>query len=191
MRDQQSFQNGALLDIGLGFVSIGQGSEPHGDAPYEITPETAEGSYFENLTGRSQRLQGTATLYLPAKHWAGRHDLRAGIDLDHITYNQEQTLAPVSYLREDGTLQRQSVFLVQPMGGVGASATAAEAASDAMSNSAASFTLFLGYSFTSPASIPNRPPRRAATWPTLGNGKWNASEVHTPGHGAVQQRAGE
>lgn len=110
LRDQQSFQNGALLDIGLGFVSIGQGSEPHGDAPYEITPETAEGSYFENMTGRSQRLQGTATLYLPAKHWAGRHDLRVGIDLDHITYNQEQTLAPVSYLREDGTLQRQSVF---------------------------------------------------------------------------------
>jgi hypothetical protein len=120
LRDQQSFKDGTLLDVGAGYVSIGEGSEPHGDAPYEITPEMAEGSYFENLTGRSQRLQGTATLYVPAKHWAGRHDLRAGIDLDHIAYNQEQTLAPVSYLGESvttgqpGPLVRQSTFAPAP-----------------------------------------------------------------------------
>ena len=86
------------------------GHEPHGNTLYEITPEMAEGSYFENLTGRSQRLEGTAALYLPPKHWAGRHDLKAGLDLDHITYNQDQLRAPVSYLREDRTLDRQSVF---------------------------------------------------------------------------------
>ena len=115
-RDQQSFGNGALLDLGIGYVRIGQGYEPHGDAPYEITPEMAEGSFFENLTGRSQRLEGTATLYLPAKHWAGRHDVRAGLDVDHITYNQSQTLEPVSYLGEsvaageNGPLLRKSTF---------------------------------------------------------------------------------
>ena len=109
LRDQQSF-GGALVDVGVGYVSIGEGSEPHGSAPYEITPELQEGSYFENLTGRSQRLEGTAALYLPAKHWAGQHDLKAGIDAGHITFNQNQTLAPVSYLRENGTLLRQSTF---------------------------------------------------------------------------------
>ncbi len=55
-----------------------------------------------------------ATLYLPAKHWAGQHDLKMGLDVDHITYNQQQTLAPVSYLREDGTLLRQSIFAPAP-----------------------------------------------------------------------------
>jgi len=109
-RDQQSLSGGALLDLGVGYTSIRDGFEPHGNAPYEITPELQQGSYFENQTGRSQRLEGTATLYLPPKHWAGRHDVRAGLDADHIAYNQKQALAPVSYLREDGTLMRQSTF---------------------------------------------------------------------------------
>lgn len=114
VRDQQSFAGGALLDVGAGLVSIGDGYEPHGSAPYEYTPEQTEGSYFENLSGRSQRLEGTATLYLPPRQWLGRHDVKAGLDLDHIAYDQRQTRTPVSYLREDGTLERQSVFAPAP-----------------------------------------------------------------------------
>ncbi len=79
------------MDLGVGYLRIRDGYEPHGSAPYEITPETSEGSYFENLTGRSQRLQGTATLYLPPQHWAGQHDVKMGLDLDHIAYYQNQS----------------------------------------------------------------------------------------------------
>jgi len=114
MRDQQSFGKGALLDVGVGFVSIRDGYEPRGNAPYEYTPEQTEGSYFENLSGRSQRLEGTAALYLPPRQWLGRHDVKAGLDLDHITYDQRQTRLPVSYLRENGTLERQSAFAPAP-----------------------------------------------------------------------------
>ncbi len=114
VRDQQSFGKGALLDLGVAFVSIRDGYEPHGSAPYEYTPEQTEGSYFENLSGRSQRLEGTAALYLPPRQLMGRHDVKAGLDLDHIAYDQRQTRTPVSYLREDGTLERQSVFAAAP-----------------------------------------------------------------------------
>jgi hypothetical protein len=114
VRDQQSFGGGALIDLGAGFVSIGDGYEPHGSAPYAYTPEQTQGSYFESLSGRSQRLEGTATLYLPPRQWMGRHDLKAGLDVDHIAYDQKQTMAPVSYLREDGTLERQSTFAPAP-----------------------------------------------------------------------------
>lgn len=109
-RDQWSFHGGALLDVGVGVMRFRDGHEPRGDAPYEITPELSEGSYFENLTGRSQRVEETATLYLPARHWEGSHNVKMGLDLDHIGYSQDQSRAPVSYLREDGTLERQSVF---------------------------------------------------------------------------------
>ena len=72
------------------------------------------GSYFENLSGRSQRLEGTATLYVPAKHWAGQHDVRAGLDVDHVAYNQKQTLAPVSYSAgERDSMLRQSTFAAE------------------------------------------------------------------------------
>ncbi len=120
LRNQWSLADGGLLDLGVGYLRFRDGHEPHPGGPYEITPEMAVGSYFENLTGRSSRLEGTAALYLPPRHWAGRHDVKVGLDLDHIGYNQDQTRAPVSYLREGaapgdlGTLERQSVFAPAP-----------------------------------------------------------------------------
>ncbi|MFZ0338782.1 MAG: carboxypeptidase regulatory-like domain-containing protein [Terracidiphilus sp.] len=114
LRNQWSLAGGGLLDLGVGYMRFRDGHEPHGSAPYEITPEMSEGSYFENLTGRAERLEGTAALYLPPRHWAGQHDVKMGLDLDHVGYNQDQTRTPVSYLREDGTLDRESVFAAAP-----------------------------------------------------------------------------
>ncbi len=114
LRDQQQFHSGAVLDAGFGLLRIRDGYEPHGDSPYTLTPETAEGSYFQNLTGTSQREEGNATLFLPRQWWAGSHDISGGIDLNHIGFGEEVTNAPVNYLREDGTLLRQSVFTVAP-----------------------------------------------------------------------------
>ena len=114
LRDQWTFRRGALLDVGVGEMRFGDGHEPHGNSPYELTPELPKGSYFESLTGRSSRLEGTADLYLPPRHWAGEHNLRLGVDLDHVHYDQDQARNPVNYLRKDGTLIRQSVFPQAP-----------------------------------------------------------------------------
>jgi outer membrane receptor for ferrienterochelin and colicin len=110
IRNQYSFANGGLLQVGVAVVRFRDGYEPHGESPYQITPELTQGSYFENLTAHSQREQGTATLYLPPRHWQGRHDLEAGIDLDHVGFDESVSRSPVSYLREDGTLLRRSTF---------------------------------------------------------------------------------
>ena len=110
LRNQWSFGNGAVLDVGVAQMRYRDGYEPHGSAPYEITPETTEGSYFEKLTGRAQRWEGTAAAYWPERRWLGSHDLKTGLDLDHVAYDQDQVRAPVSYLREDGTMVRRSTF---------------------------------------------------------------------------------
>ena len=112
LRDQVSF-GGALLDVGVGMVRFGDGYEPHGSLPYEITPELSQGSYFEDLAAHSQRIEGTATLYLQPRHWAGTHDVKAGIDVDHIGFDEDVARAPVSYLREDGTLLARASFRKQ------------------------------------------------------------------------------
>ena len=112
LRDQWSLGYGALLDVAAGVVRIRDGYEPHVGSPYQITPELPNGSYFENLVGSSQRAEGTASLYLPPLQWAGQHDLKLGLDLDHIGYAENVSRAPIRYLREDGTLLRQSVFPV-------------------------------------------------------------------------------
>ncbi len=113
LRDQYAFADGALLQVGVGVVRFRDGYEPHGDTPYEITPELSQGSYFENAIAHSEREQGIATLYLPPRHWEGRHDLEAGIDLDHIGFDESIFRSPVNYLRENGTLLRRSIFPVQ------------------------------------------------------------------------------
>jgi hypothetical protein len=112
VRERLSLAGGALFDAGLGVDRIRDGYEPHGNAPYEVTPELPSGSYFESLTGGSERVEGTAVLYLPPHLWNGQHDFKFGLDLDHVTYNEEVARASVSYLREDGTLLRQSSFPV-------------------------------------------------------------------------------
>lgn len=110
VRDQFSFHKGALLDAGLGVQRIRDGYEPNGNLPYAITPEQTQGSYFETSTGRSQRVEGNAALYLPTQHWFGDHNLKAGVDLDHIGFDQSVSRTPVNYLREDRTLLRRSDF---------------------------------------------------------------------------------
>jgi len=110
VRDQLGFRNGALLEAGIGVVHIRDGFEPYPDGSFRITPEQSLGSYFETLTGRSQRVEGNAALYIPQKHWHGQHDLKLGMDLDRVSYDQRQSLAPVDYLREDGTLLRRSTW---------------------------------------------------------------------------------
>ena len=117
VRDQFTFHDGALLDAGLGNQRIRDGYEPNGNSPYAITPEQPQGSYFESATSHSQRLEGNAALYIPPKHWRGTHNLKVGIDLDHIGFDQTISRAPVSYLREDRTVLRQSIFpTVAPYG---------------------------------------------------------------------------
>lgn len=112
VRDQHTFHSGALLDVGLGVLRIRDGFEPHPDGPFRITPEVSLGSFFESMTGHSQRVEGNALLYLAPRHWNGRHDVRVGVDTNLVKFDQSYALAPVNYLREVGTLLRQSTFPV-------------------------------------------------------------------------------
>jgi hypothetical protein len=110
LRSKWSIAHGALLDTGVGVVRIRDGYEPNGNSPYQLTPELPSGSYFESETGRSQREEGTAALYLPPRMLMGTHDLKFGADLRHTGYTEKVTRSSISYLREDGTLLRQSTF---------------------------------------------------------------------------------
>jgi len=110
VRDQFNFHNGAVLDAGLGIQRIRDGYEPNGTLPFAITPEQEQGSYFESATDRSQRIEANAALYLPPQHWMGVHNFKAGIDLDHIGFDETVFRTPVSYLRENRTLSRMSAF---------------------------------------------------------------------------------
>jgi len=108
--EQHSFRNNILVNTGFGVLRYREGFEPHGNLPYDVTPELPSGSDFESATGRSQREQGYINLFFPPIHKIGSHELRAGINLDHLGSRENETFAPINYLREDGSLLRRSVF---------------------------------------------------------------------------------
>jgi hypothetical protein len=112
--DQHTFGNGVVLDAGLAAIRFRDGYDRHGTTPFAITPESATGGYFENLTGHSYRIEEKADVFLPPRQWAGKHYFKAGVDLNQIEYSENAERLPVSYLREDGTLLRQSIFAPQP-----------------------------------------------------------------------------
>ena len=110
VREQHTFGDGALLDVATGLVHFRDGYEPHGNSAYQITPDTSQGSYFENAVAHSHREETTAALYLPARSWLGRHELKAGAELGFVGFDETVSRAPINYLRENGTLLRQSAF---------------------------------------------------------------------------------
>jgi len=114
VKDQHSFSDGTVLDLGLAAVRFRDSYEPQGTLPFVITPETTNGSFFENLVSHSERVQETADAYLPPKQFAGRHSTKVGVEVDQVHYNENATRQPVDYLGENGNLVRESTFAPQP-----------------------------------------------------------------------------
>jgi hypothetical protein len=114
VKEQAMLGHGMLLEAGLGASRFQSDVEPLGDKPYVIRPESTSGNYFATAIGRASRWQGIANLFLPPWRWYGRHDFKAGIDLDRIASHQLVTRRPYSILREDGTLSREVTFSPSP-----------------------------------------------------------------------------
>jgi len=114
VRDQQTFQGGAVLDLGVSASRFRDSFEPRGNTPFEITPQSSTGSFFESEVSHSWRIEGTADMYLPPQHLAGRHDIKMGIGGDQTSYEENLNLTPISYLREDASLLRRSTFSTRP-----------------------------------------------------------------------------
>ena len=110
VKDQHYFHGGELLEAGFGYVSYGLNQIPLGTEPYVVTPNTAEGNYYLSAQTQARRWQGLANLYFAPKQWHGRHELKAGVDLDRINYHPIFDRLPISYLNTSGTQVRYSAF---------------------------------------------------------------------------------
>jgi len=110
VRDQQTFHDGTVLEAGVSGITFDDTLAPHGTGPYIVTPEGAKGSYYLNSDSSSHRIQEKVDLYVSPQHLIGKHVLKIGADMNEIQYAQDGSVHPINYLREDGTLLRQSTF---------------------------------------------------------------------------------
>lgn len=104
LKDQYYFRGGALLETGFGADQYRDSLTPQGDAPYIQGPLGAGGNYYLNERALARRLQALANLYLSPGQWHGRHDIKMGADLDHLTYDAQFLRKPISFT-QPGPLQ--------------------------------------------------------------------------------------
>ncbi|MBZ5515291.1 MAG: carboxypeptidase regulatory-like domain-containing protein [Acidobacteriia bacterium] len=114
VKDQAYLPRGVLLEVGVAASTFRSAFTPMGDQPYAIHPGTTSGNYFAEGSAGSTRVQITSDLILPSVEWKGRHEFRAGVDLDPITSRNLVSRRPYSILREDGTLSREVQFINRP-----------------------------------------------------------------------------
>jgi hypothetical protein len=76
----------------------------------ELSPPSVSGRYFTSQ-GRNMRLyQGASTWSHARPDEQGRHFVKLGIDVQHLSYHGDRLSRPVTARRADGTISRQLTF---------------------------------------------------------------------------------
>src|SRR5437879_1213466 len=96
LKEQHTFSNGTLAEFGLAWLAINSHERPLGDLPFVVRPEGNSGNFFRTSDSETRRLQGLFNLYLPSFERFGRHEIKVGLDLDHVTYDQSVNRRPIS-----------------------------------------------------------------------------------------------
>jgi Carboxypeptidase regulatory-like domain len=113
-KDQAALSGGAVAEFGFAISRFATTLNPQGNQPYVITPDTYNGNYFETTHEHIGREQWIANYFAHPLQGAGRHEIKAGIDLDHVSDWESFTRRPISILREDGTLSSSIQFSGNP-----------------------------------------------------------------------------
>jgi len=110
LKDQIFLPGGAVLEAGIADTAFYAHAAPMGDQTYVLGPSSASGNYFESSIAHSGRVEGISNLILPAVHAAGDHELKFGLNLERITFDQSLVRNPYEIVRQDGTLDRAVSF---------------------------------------------------------------------------------
>jgi hypothetical protein len=109
LKDQYYFRNGALLETGFGVAQYDTTLTPQGNTPYIELFFSAAGNYYLHENSTASRLQGVSNLYLPPLEWHGRHDIKAGVDVDRLNYNAQFLRQPISFEQQGAPGPGQTV----------------------------------------------------------------------------------
>ena len=94
VKDQVSWTNSALLDVGFGYVEFNTNNRPLGDEPYTEIPGSASGNFYFGSQTQARRYEIPANLYFSPTKWHGRHQVLAGVDFERTNYEQSASRAP-------------------------------------------------------------------------------------------------
>jgi hypothetical protein len=111
LKDQIFPGAGMMIELGYAHNHFGFRQTPMGDALLNISPYGSSGNYFVRSDQRTARDQVLARLALPASHALGLHQVEAGINVDHLSYDGSFQRTGYQVLGIDGTVLSKTTFL--------------------------------------------------------------------------------
>src|SRR5882762_2957458 len=87
--------SGNLLTSQLSFRRFDADVLPNSGAPYKLLVETTEGGFFNHQQRNTSRVEWQEIFQSHAHHFHGSHELRAGIDFAHSSYDGHEQFLPV------------------------------------------------------------------------------------------------
>jgi hypothetical protein len=123
-KDQLYLTRDILVEAGYAANRTYGREMPQGNSIYQIMPDGMRGNFFVNSTQRASRDQFLVNTFLPTYTLAGEHRVKAGADLDRLTYWQDVRRTGYENFGQDCIRRRRTVF-----GGVGETALANSEAS--------------------------------------------------------------
>src|SRR5258706_1298283 len=100
-------KSGGLLNSQLAYQKFDADLLPNSGDPYRLLVETTEGGFFYRQNRNTNRVEWQETYQSTTKHFYGEHQLKAGFDFSHSSYDGHQQFLPVDIVGVAGsTLER-------------------------------------------------------------------------------------
>lgn len=115
LNDRYQFASGAIFSAIAQYTRYDSNAHGQGLADMLISPEGWDGNFFNQWSRRGKELQFIPAYQFAEKHFLGRHQIHAGLDLDHRSFTGGSLSHPVQLLRPDGTLAEQIDFQGAPL----------------------------------------------------------------------------
>ena len=103
-------ESGGLLTSQLAFEKFDADVFPNSDNPYRLLVETTEGGFFNRQNRDTDRVEWQEIYQLSPKHFHGLHQLKAGLDFSHSSYDGHQQFLPVNIVGVAGSALERIEF---------------------------------------------------------------------------------
>ncbi len=95
-------ESGGLLSSQVSYERFNADVQPNSADPYRLLVETTEGGFFDRQNRQSDRVEWQEVYQTSPKHFYGIHQLKAGIDFSHSSYDGRQQFLPVDIVGAAG-----------------------------------------------------------------------------------------
>jgi Carboxypeptidase regulatory-like domain/TonB dependent receptor-like, beta-barrel len=94
--------SGSLLNSQVSYERFNADVLPNSADPYRLLVETTQGGFFDRQNRRSDRVEWQEVYQASPKLFYGSHQLKAGIDVSHSSYDGRQQFMPVDIVGTAG-----------------------------------------------------------------------------------------